>query len=200
MKMFALVLFAAIQTATAQVPDRPQVMQEQRGNISNIHVEGSLAATRQLDCLALSDVTSAFTPADLHTGILRCIQQGQFDKEARLFLLSGVYAKFDAMRVADRSAQGGPKVLIMRTFAGLSDEEKAQHVAATQQQISGAALPALCADIAKIGPPTYFPRYLVLHGLNAYMSKTPLENALKPDFDAAATWEGLLASYLHCPK
>ena len=59
----------------------------------------------------------------------------------------------------------------------------------------------LCEEVKKIGPPQYFPAYMVNHGLGVMQSalanqapSTPFD----PQFDAAATWRELLTSYLEC--
>lgn len=200
MRIFALTLFALLQSAYGQEANRPPIIQEQRSNITHVHVEGSLAAPHALTCLSLSDSNASYAPPELHTGIVQCIQQGDFDKAARLFLLSGMYAKFDAARVADQTASAGGQVLIMKTFATVSKEQKEQFSASFRKVTSPPELPDLCMQITRIGPPSYFPKYLILHGLNAITSPNSLENAIKPDFDAPTTWNRLQDTYLHCPK
>jgi len=180
--------------------DKPTIITEQRGKITNYRVEGSLAPTQDVACIDLADAKSTYTPPDLHTGVAKCVQEGEFDKAGRLFALSGIYASFDAERVADPSVRGGGQILMMSTSAKFSTEQK-EKLSAAVQKISKepSDLKGLCSQIARIGPPTYFPKYLILHGLNAFTSANPTANALKPDFDSAATWTHLQRSYLNCP-
>jgi hypothetical protein len=59
-------------------------------------------------------------------------------------------------------------------------------------------LSAICTRIRQIGPPDYYPRYMVQHGIQAFTGfKTP--NGLVPNFDARKAWTESLTSYLHCP-
>ena len=52
-------------------------------------------------------------------------------------------------------------------------------------------LQALCADLARLGPPTYFSKNLILHGVAVCSLPKPLENALDAQFDVAVTWTAL---------
>jgi hypothetical protein len=185
----------------AQDPGKPKIIQEQAGNITNVRVEGSLAATRQLDCIDLPAVSGDLTPPDLYTAVLQCIALGDYNRAARVFFVASVYSRFDAQRIVDRSASAGGQVLILRTFAGVTAEQK---------QLFSKAIDTLtkdpqnfqgwCQDIKRLGPPRYFPKYLILHGLNAFTSERPLENALLPGFDVEANWARVLETNVHCPK
>ena len=116
-------------------------------------------------------------------------------------MLSGIFSRFDSRRVVDRTAQGGGAVLIMRTFGQFNSEQRDAFGKATSPLFSDTPeKQIICQNIKKIGYPTYFPKYLILHGLNAYTSKNPLENALIDGFNSDSTWENLLDTYLHCPK
>jgi hypothetical protein len=59
----------------------------------------------------------------------------------------------------------------------------------------------LCEQVKRIGPPKYFPAYMVNHGLgvlnSALFSQAP-PTPLKSDFNAAATWTELQTNYLNC--
>ncbi len=187
-------------SAPAQQVDRPPIVVEREGNITRGRVEGSLAPSRELGCISLHETQSTYTPPDLHTGIAKCFQTGAFGMAARLFILASGYARFDAERIKDRSAAAGGQVLILRSFAAFTGEQK-EAFSHAARRLTGepSELAALCSDIQKVGPPTYFPRYLILHGLNAFASSAPLEDALDPTFDSQATWSKLLAG-LRCPR
>jgi hypothetical protein len=60
----------------------------------------------------------------------------------------------------------------------------------------------LCDQINKIGPPSYFPSYMVNHGLGVTQSALSNEappSPLEPNFNAQAAWALLLTNYLNCP-
>jgi len=198
-----LLSIAALLTtnAFAQVPERPPIVQEQRGNVTNVRVEGSLAAAQDLACISLSEAKPSFTPPDLHTAIAKCMSKSEFAKAAQLFMLAATYAQFDAERISDKTARGGVQVLMMKTFSGFSKEQKEEFSRAFNQLAQDPSeLQATCSEMSRIGPPTYFPRYLILHGMNAFTSSSPLDNALDPHFDAAGTWSRLQDTYARCPK
>lgn len=157
--------------------------------------------TRDVACIALSEAKSAYTPPDIHTAIVKCISRGDFAKAASLFMLAGIYSRFDAERVADKTARGGVRVLIMNTFGRFSKEQKEGFSGAANQLTQASSeLQAFCSELVRIGPPTYFPKYLILHGMNAFTSPNPLENAIDLSFDAVSTWARLQETYAHCPK
>lgn len=59
----------------------------------------------------------------------------------------------------------------------------------------------LCEQVKKIGPPRYFPAYMVNHGMSAMigaLSNQAPAAPLKADFNAAATWTELQFKYLNC--
>lgn len=201
MKYLPLLLAIATGTVFAQTPDRPPIIKEKRGSVTNAHVEGSLAPTHDLPCISLSEAKQTYTPPDLHTAIAKCIAGAQFTRAAPLFALSGIYFRFDAERIADKTVRGGEQVMIMRTFSNFSEEQKEAFAKALNQLTESTSdLQATCAELVRIGPPAYFPRYLILHGMNAFISPSPLDNALIPNFDAESTWARLQEAYAHCPK
>jgi hypothetical protein len=196
-----LVLATITITAFAQAPERPPIIQEQSGSVTSARAEGSLAPTQALPCFTLSEAKQTYTPPDLHTALAECVSSAEFAKAAQLFILAGINSRFDVQRVADKTAAGGLRILIMRTFSNFSEEQKEEFRKAINQLMkTPSGLQAICSELARIGPPTYFPKYLVLHGLNAFTSSNPLDNALDPSFDAASTWARLQDTYAHCPK
>jgi hypothetical protein len=131
--------------------------------------------------------------------VLDCLAKDNYDAAVDLFALAGIYARFDAERVADKSAGQARTVLIMNTFAGLSEEKKAKFNTALKR-ITGTqeVLGKLCGQIGKVGMPSYYPGYMVLHGIKAFTGN-PHDGALIKDFDATGAWKNLQSAYLHCP-
>lgn len=60
------------------------------------------------------------------------------------------------------------------------------------------ALALLCRQVRRIGYPAYYPEYMVMHGMRAFLGD-PHENALDAYFDSDATWALLQTRYLNCP-
>jgi TPR repeat protein len=183
----------------AQNTAAPRIITEQYGSSRNYRVEGSLASTRIIGCIPLSKVQNTFTPPDLYRGLVDCISQDNYDFAVRLSALAGIYACFDAERVADKSAGQAKTVLVMNTFAGIPQEKKAKYVQRlTQATKDPERLGKICHEIREIGMPDYYPSYMILHGIKAFEGN-PHNGALLKDFDSQKVWTNLLTTFLHCP-
>src|SRR5688572_18415074 len=98
--LLLMVSFAVAAAVRAEQSETPRVLEEQKGNIRNLKVEGSLAPTRELPCIAIEEALPTYTPPDLHTAVGKCVSAGQFDRAARLFMLAGAFLAFDSQRIA----------------------------------------------------------------------------------------------------
>ena len=89
----------------------------------------------------------------------------------------------------------------MVTFNSL-DAQKASSFKARVGQVLGDnnARAIICYGINRIGPPDYFPRYMLQHGIVAINDKNQKSNALVTPFDIQSAWKQALDSYLHCPN
>ncbi len=199
--VLALELHAPTITSpsTGIIQQSPGVTITQNGNVTEMSVDGQLAAKHPVSCVPLSQIDSTRTPPDLYLGVAACIQQDDYRAAAMLFALAGVESRFDAERVLDKSAGQAGQVLIMNTFNGLPDEKHERFVKeVTEIAADSAALAEICGSIRKIGYPNYYPQYMVLHGIHAFTAKAG-DPTLVPTFDATATWNSLLTTYLNCP-
>lgn len=186
-------------SALAEEASKPNIIEEKHGNVTNYRVEGSLAATKPVGCIPIADAKNDLTPPDLYTGVSECIDQNKFEMATELFALAGIYARFDAERVTDKTAGQAGEVLIMNTFEAVPQKKKAQFSAVFDRMTkSPKSLAPLCVKIQQIGAPDYYPKYMILHGMNAFLGD-PYEGALSEKFDGAATWRRLQSEYLHCP-
>jgi hypothetical protein len=199
--LLLLPLPAQAQTASqAPAPPPPQIIKEQRAKVTHYGAEGNVAPIHTLGCIPLAQVRNEYTAADLYQAVGACVAKDQISEGVDLFALAGMYASFDGQRVADRSAAQAKTVLIMNTFARVPQDKKTKFAEANKQTTDDpAALRRLCGEIRRIGPPNYYPAYMILHGIKAFTGN-PHENALVPDFDAAGTWKKLQGAYLHCPE
>lgn len=193
-----IAVVTSVVTALAVGTALPSVAQAQ-ASFTNLTTPGNLAATQQLPCIDLSEVKNTYTPPDLYAAVKRCVEKGDYDRAVRLFAISGVYAKFDAQRVLDVTARDGGQILVIQTFATVSPEQKTTFrdtlLAVAKDPKAHAAL---CEQIRQIGAPHYYPKYMVLHGMNAVMGKAADNSALVSPFDAAGAWTSSRASYLKC--
>jgi uncharacterized protein YfaA (DUF2138 family) len=119
-----------------------------------------------------------------------------------LFALAGMDSCFDSLRVIDKTAGQARQILIMDLLQGMSAEVHARFEYAMRNEMADARRhAALCEQVEKIGPPRYFPAYMVNHGIGAIQSALTNQAqpaSLEPNFDAAGSWKSLLTNYLSC--
>jgi hypothetical protein len=169
------------------------------GKFVSVSSPASLAPTRKLSCIDLSSIKNTYTPPDIYTAIRACLGKGDYDRAAMLFPLAGAYAHFDTLRITDQTARDGGQVLIVQTSATMTPDQKQTFKEAITRVMSDPKKHAdFCSDVHKIGPPDYFPKYLIMHGMNALSASHPEQNALVPNFDAQGTWATLQTQYLQC--
>lgn len=169
------------------------------GNVTNFETKGNLAATKPVGCVTLDKLDNTYTPADLYPGMAKCLEMSEYKKAAYLFAIAGVFGRFDVYRVSDRTAHQATRVLLIQTFGTLSMEKKQafRKVLHGMFNKGSASLKSTCAQIDKIGHPTYYPAYMIQHGMNAFTGNAK-QDALVKDFDAKQAWRKALESYMHC--
>jgi hypothetical protein len=167
--------------------------------VRNHEASGNLESTHDLGCVGSTRLSPTHTPPDLYRALEQCVQRDAYEEATFLFALAGVYGRFDTLRVADRSAHQAVTVLVMQTFGAVGESKTAAFRKRLQESLgSPAGLASTCAEIRRIGPPGYHPRYMIQHGMGAFV-KSGSSDGLVPGFDAASAWKSSLDGYLHCP-
>jgi hypothetical protein len=157
-----------------------------------------LAAKQPLGCVELDVLDNTRTPPDLYVGVAACVQQENYRAAVAIFALAGMDAHFDAARVIDKTAGQAGQVLISATFDAMPAEKRDKFAKTVAEVAADApALARTCNRIRRMGFPTYYPGYMVVHGIHAFTAN-PDDPTLESNFDAAATWNNLLSSYLNC--
>lgn len=188
-RSIALVFCASVY-AMATVP-------RASAQVTNHETAGNLAFGNALGCIPLAKATSVYTPADLYPAVAACIREDRLRDAVDLMALGGIYGRFDAQRVADTSAGQATSVLLMQVGDTLTEAQRASFTQALKSQSEDpATMGARCAQVARIGAPTYRPDYMIQHGMAAFTGIKG--DGLVPGFDAAATWAKLRNSFLHC--
>ena len=166
-------------------------------NIS-IEAKGNLESPKPCGCVALSEVTIENNPADILTGMGKCIEQKQFEKAARLFAIAGVYGRYDAYRVKDKTAHQALLVLQQNILGNIDESDKTNLIAAVKSQfkLGSKELSDLCLAIQLVGIPKYYPKYMIQHGIQAFTENEG--NGLIEGFNSEESWNLALKSYLHC--
>jgi ankyrin repeat protein len=177
----------------------PVVTVTHGSSFTNVTAPGNLATTRPIACGGLDRLDNSHTPPDLYQGVKDCVEHDRYAEATGLLSLAGMESQFDAARVTDKSAGQAGQVLILMLFNGETQQKQDLLRAAVRAlPADPKALAAVCAQVRRIGYPTYYPEYMVMHGINAFTGD-PHANALEPHFDAAAAWARLQTTYLNCP-
>lgn len=160
-------------------------------------------AAASIPCLEPAQLRNDMTPVVLNQVLASCINQNQQDNAVFAFALGGAYGYFDTLRVADETARQAVKVIRMVTMGSLAkdwlqafqDHLNAVMGDRTQRR-------SVCATVRGYGPPAYYPKYMVDHGMaamKAAMSGTTLAaRGLVENFDEAKSWNVAVNSYLLC--
>jgi hypothetical protein len=129
----------------------------------------------------------------------KCLAQSDYRKAVLISALAGTYTRFDTLRVADPTAHDASVTLTLQATSNVSDEQK-KTFRKTQQDMIGnpTDFAALCQSIERVGPPSYFPMYMIEHGRTS--SSDGEGSVLVPDFNIAEGWQTALVTYLHCAK
>jgi len=144
-------------------------------------------------CVQTSELKNSMTPVELYLGVSDCIKADKYEDAVMMFLTAGVYGRFDTFRVTDKSAHQAVGVLKMYSSYGLSEKQQAKFSEFAGEMFTGEKHEKICQEVRRIGKPSYYPDYMINHGLNAG-SPTPIV----PNFDSEKEWGKALSTYLRC--
>ena len=170
-----------------------------KAQVTNYEAPGNLKSNAPLGCVELSSVTNEKTPADIYPGVAACVKSGEYQKAALLFAVAGTFAYFDQLRVSDSTARQAAMAIEMNDFADFSMEQKQSLMKALHAALDSdsPSFKSVCTAVAKLGPPRYFPAYMVQHGMSAFLGGSG--SGVQTGFDAADGWRTSLSRFLHCP-
>ncbi len=159
--------------------------------ITEVKFAGSLQPNFDLGCVSIKDVTNEMNPPALIYAAKKCMQQDQHQKAWALLTTGMGFAYYDLKRLADRSTQGARQVLLMNTFGDLTNAQReASQKVSKEIQADPEKVSAYCAELTRIGPPAYEPKWAILHGIGAYQE--PRNGHYLTNVDAKALWEEIL--------
>ena len=166
-------------------------------NIVSYEAKGNLESPKPLLCVDLSEVTNEHNPADILNGMKKCMELKDYKNVARLFAIAGVYGKYDTYRVKDESAHQAIFVLQQNIILNFNEAEQKSLMESLNKELADPiSLNEICQAIRKIGPPKYYPKYMVQHGIQAFTENNG--NGLIEEFNSDESWNLALKSYLHC--
>jgi len=153
-------------------------------------------------CVRLDTIDNSHTPIELYSSLNDCMQNNRDADAVSLFVLAGMDSSYDSLRVTDKTAGQARQILIMALFGGMAPDVHTRFETAMKDFTDHPQRhAALCELVKKVGPPQYFPAYMVNHGLGVMQSALSNQappTPLKADFNAAGTWKELITSYLNC--
>lgn len=153
-------------------------------------------------CVQLESIDNRHTPIELYSSLNDCLEKNRDADAIGLFMLAGMDSSFDAARVADKTAGDARSILIMALFGGMAADVHARFETSMNAFMGDTSRhAALCGQMKRVGPPNYFPAYMVGHGLGVMQSALANQeppSPLEPNFDATATWRELITNYLNC--
>ncbi|MDP2760952.1 MAG: hypothetical protein Q8O64_11215 [Sideroxyarcus sp.] len=177
----------------------PVTVTKPASNITNYEAQGNLESTNNVGCVGSDKLSRKFTPPDMYKAAAICAQQDMNKEGTFLVALAGAYGQFDTLRVVDKSAHNAPNISRMTSFGSLDASKRNTFQANMKATFSDSdTLAAICNDVIRIGPPDYFPRYMIQHGMGAFIQDPKAGNGLVEGFDASAAWSQTLGGYLHC--
>lgn len=171
-------------------------------SITKFEAPGNLQALDNLGCVQPDALLNTYTAADLYHINAECIERKDLESAVYASALGGVYARYDTMRVADRTAHQAQTVLMLNLGNSLPEEDAKEFYARLSEAAGNPErLAAICARIRTIGAPQYHPAYMIQHGMGAFLGGGYSDDeGLVENFDSASAWEKALDTYLHCPK
>jgi hypothetical protein len=160
---------------------------------------GKSASMDNVGCITSKELQNKYSPVDLYQAMSQCVKVNKYNEAAFLFAAAGVYGRFDAQRVSDPTAHQAASFLQMQTREEMDIEEsKALDDTLNKTLGTQAGLEFTCKEIARVGTPTYYPSYMIQHGMGAFVGSES-SDALVKSFDEKATLKTALATYLECP-
>lgn len=174
-----------------------------KSKITDIQLEGNLQKTHDLPCIGINEAKNTYTSADLYASSAKCVVQNNNKKASELYILAGLYAKYDVMRISDKTVGGAISAMVINTYGSVETKKREVFFKDFKEFNNSPAAKTLCDKIKKIGKPNYYPKYMILHGLDAIrsaMENKPQNDELKKNYDAEKNWLEAINSYNGCKK
>lgn len=164
--------------------------------VTNHESVGNLATTSPLACVSTTQVIPTNSAADVAAGARECVRQSRYDEAAELIMVASAYAHFDTQRVADKSAHSALNALFVKEFGSLPEAERNRLFASIDALDSDRSRKsAICSQLLSAPPPSYFPGYMVAHGMGAFTGSD--KEPLIKDFNAPEAWSRSMA-FIKC--
>lgn len=142
--------------------------------------------TPELGCLADDQVKNTYTPVELFKSAAVCANQDQQKQGVLLLFAAQAYGAFDMERVLDRTSYKVIQNLKSKSAASILPDKMRVMNEETEKSKKAASF---CPALTKLGPPNYYPRYMILQG-----SRVSAGSGLNQSFDGRQAWAKILKS------
>lgn len=164
--------------------------------ISHHESERDFRADSSLRCVDALSLTSKHSAADITVGARRCLAQKNYDRAAELMMVASAYAYYDKFRVADRSAHGALNALFAKELYTFPQFERGElYVSIDKLDAGEGRKRKICRHLESNLPPSYYPKYMIAHGMDGFSRDS--QNPLITAFDKDASWRKALA-FIRC--
>lgn len=160
--------------------------------VSNYESKGNLAATNPLACVSATSVGPESTAADIAVGAKDCADLSKYKEAAELIMVASAYAFFDTRRVTDKTAHSALNALFAKELGSLPEANRNElfaHIDALDNNQPRKT--EICSYLAGAPPPSYFPNYMIAHGMSAFTGS--VKEPLIKDFNATEAWSKSMA-------
>jgi hypothetical protein len=164
---------------------------------ANCTTPRDLESLNPVGCVGVESITPNHTPADLYPGVAECAREGEIRRASFLYAFAYSYGIFDTKRVSDRTAHQAVPMLarIHLSSLPLSARESTTDELVRAYSTGSVLHREVCSELRRIGPPEYHPRYMIQHGMGAYLGEP---RSAPADFDRSAAWEKVLTETFKC--
>lgn len=157
------------------------------------------AVGNSVPCLSLHQLYKNDRSAVLLWNAVRsCVKEGNYGLAAELFGLFEADIRFDATRVSSPSARAAGTTLTAFLLEGYPGEQREKFNDAVTALFNGEGRGSFCAEIRRIGFPSYFPDYMINHSMESLLNQPTTNGGIVKAFDPAMTWTELESTYLNC--
>lgn len=151
----------------------------------------------QAACMKSTEVTVKDLPEKIYASAAQCARDGDYPDAAKLMFVSGIFWRFDALRVPDESSHDVGQIFLLAYIGNLPEEQRAPLASEMKTfQRGSKVLSTFCKQMREMGPPTYYPSYMIEHGMGAFTGGD--KDGLVANFDSGKAWEKVLVDDGHC--
>lgn len=159
----------------------------------NVVTGGNLASQRQTPLTSISEATCSDSPVDFMDLAARKTREGDYAQAAKALIVGSAYGHYDTLRVEDKTAHQGIKVLAIEKMGHVS-MEKAKKLQAAILAVGGLNGEGVIEILNDFGRPSYHPTYLIQHGMGALTGQGHEEGGIVQGFNPEAAWSTVLRS------